>query len=354
MTDLVLYQRHSGEGGDVMQITLNRPKALNALTHEMIQSIYQNLINFEKDESVKAVFVDANSEKAFCAGGDVRSLYEKGKAKDEKVFDFFKDEYQLNALTFHYKKPYIAFLDGITMGGGVGLSMHGLFPILTPKTRFAMPETSIGFCPDVGGAYLLNKIDNALGLYLGLSGQAIKGNDAYAFGLSPFHLKSEDKESFFKALLAEPFEDNPFDSVTSLLNQFFAKPESSSFKENFDVLKNHFSQPDIKDIFKSLALANDELSQKTLATLNKKSPLSLAVVFEQFAKCKDLSLEACLELDYQLVQAFLAGNDFYEGVRALLIDKDNTPKWQHASIDAVHPSEIEPYFTSQAQTLVLS
>jgi enoyl-CoA hydratase/carnithine racemase len=351
MTSDVHYERHLGLGGEVVHVILNRTKALNALTHEMITSLYENLTAFEKDEQVKAVYVTSRSEKAFCAGGDVRSLYEKGRAQEKDLFDFFKDEYRLNELTFRYKKPYVCFLDGITMGGGVGLSFHGLFPVLTPRTKFAMPETSIGFCPDVGGAYLLNKINHQVGLYLALTGQTISGSDALYFGLSPFYVESEKKEELLKHLCELDMGENAFDAVTSLLNAHFFPPEQSAYREHLECIQHCFTANNVETIFEKLSHMATTFSEKTHITLNQKSPTALKVVYKQLNRTREMTLQECLALDYQLVQAFLQDADFYEGVRALLVDKDHNPQWLPPSLALVSDEMVENYFKPQALSL---
>lgn len=340
----VLFDRESGQGGDIAFITLNRPKALNALTLDMINSIQAYLNTCDDDEKIKAVVVKSASEKAFCAGGDVVSLYHAGREGARKPLSFFEPEYRLNEYIHAFKKPYICLLDGITMGGGVGVSMHGNMPIATENFSFAMPETGIGFFPDVGGSHVLNRCHGKLGHYLGLTGSRIGVHEAVFAGLIKDTLRSEHIDTFISELLQVDLSDAPFDVIRTLLKPLALEEAENSLSEHESVINRAFAHQSVSEIMTALNSDGSEFSLKTLKILGKKSPTSLCVTLEQLIKSEGLTMPECMTMESVMVKRFMQQPDFFEGVRALLIDKDKNPLWEYASVSDVPAETVASYF----------
>lgn len=330
-------------------ITLNRQKALNALTLPMINALQKQLLLWEKDKNIHAVIIQASPGRAFCAGGDVRSLYHL-KGHQEQL-DFFKQEYRLNYYIHHYKKPYIALLNGITMGGGVGISLHGSHTVATEHFSFAMPETSLGFFPDIGASYLLaNKVPNKTGLYLGLTGARLTNNEALNLNLITHVSVSDTMADIVKALMDEDLSTKSYEKVSACLNALCstAPALSPEWKNNINL---YFSENSMQSIMLALKEANTAWSSPCYSDLQLKSPLSLCVTFEQISRAKNLSLGDCINMDYALVKHFMQNKDFYEGVRALLVDKDKNPQWQFSDVDQISIEEVSAYFEEEGVVL---
>lgn len=341
MTDDVLFTQE----GQLGLITLNRPSALNALTLTMILSMQRQLSLWKKDDSIQAVVVQAVPGNAFCAGGDIRSLYFSGRLNDSEQMQFFSHEYRLNHFIHHLGKPYISLIDGIVMGGGVGISLHGSHPVASDHFVFAMPETGIGFFPDIGASYLLTRCPGYLGIYLGLTGNRLGPQDALKAGLVKQIIAAEQLPSLLNTLKNTDLAADAFKGVDQCLHEYalLSSPtEPSQIKPTIDVCFAHSTVEMIKASLQDLAgvwpvSVDNALSQK--------SPLSLKVALAQLQKAKGLSLAQCLQMDYNLVSHFMHGSDFYEGVRALLIDKDKTPHWHPERLEMVSESMVENYFT---------
>uniref|UniRef100_A0A9J8BNX3 3-hydroxyisobutyryl-CoA hydrolase n=1 Tax=Cyprinus carpio carpio TaxID=630221 RepID=A0A9J8BNX3_CYPCA len=306
--------------GNAGVITLNRPKALNALNLTMIRHIYPQLKKWDKDSETDLVIIKGAGDKAFCAGGDIRAITEAGKAGDSLTQDLFREEYILNNTIGTYQKPYVALIDGITMGGGVGLSIHGRFRVATEKTLFAMPETGIGLFPDVGGGYFLPRLQGKLGLFLALTGFRLKGRDVQRVGLAT-HFVQSDKS----CLDAE----KPF-----------------VLQEQTEAIDRLFSAGSVEEIMENLKKDGSAFALKQTETLAKMSPTSLKLTFRQIQEGERMSLQEVLVMEYRLSQACMRGNDFYEGVRAVLIDKDQSPKWKPSTLSGVSEQAIEECFSS--------
>lgn len=339
----VLCQRQKNLG----IITLARPKALNALTHSMVQAIYAQLQSWEQDNAIHAVVIRSEGDKAFCAGGDVRWLYEHGRQDVATCLEFFRDEYRLNQYIADYPKPYIALMQGLTMGGGVGVSLHGAYPIAGEKFQFAMPETTIGFFPDIGASHLLAKCPGAIGMYLGLTGLRLNAQDALYCGLIKKIIPAEAFDELLDVIAGLDLQQDAEKQLDTCM-QNFALPSSSApvtIMENLSKIDTYFSVNNFDEILLKLqADSQDPWAESVLRTVLQKSPLSLLVTFEQLQRTKQLSLAACLAIDYTLVRHFMQDHDFYEGVRALLIDKDNAPQWVPSHISSVDHPMVENYF----------
>lgn len=340
MVDSVLFAREKHIG----LVTLNRTEALNALTLPMILALTEQLEAWEKDDEIHAVVVCAEAGKAFCAGGDVRWLYEAGKRGDPSLLQFFWHEYRLNHLIHQFKKPYIALMNGITMGGGVGISLHGAYPVASENFSFAMPETTIGFFPDIGASYLLSRCPDHFGVYLGLTGARLNAADAMYLHLIQFIVPAEKFDGVLFDLIESDLSTQAEARVEACLKRYACPPESAPIQAVESAIHQSFAYPEIELILADLNQSGQDWHQQTLKNLEQKSPLSLKVTLEQLKKSAHLTLPECLKMDYCLVQHFMQDHDFYEGVRALLVDKDKSPKWGAETLDQVTEQMVSEYF----------
>ncbi|KTC76139.1 Enoyl-CoA hydratase/carnithine racemase [Legionella birminghamensis] len=339
MTEEILFEKQ----GYLGVATLNRPNALNALTLPMIQSLQDQLTEWESDRNIHAVLIQATPGKSFCAGGDVRWLYESGLRKDAQQMEFFSHEYRLNHYIHRYSKPYIALMNGITMGGGVGISLHGSHPVATENFVFAMPETGIGFFPDIGASYLLARLPNYLGVYLGLTGNRLRSQDALAAGLIKKIIPADYSQQFIELLKETDLAVNPHQKVDACLGEL---PFNEAPLPVADIvqIEKHFKFNTIEEILVSLNAAEDEWSRACLDNLRQKAPLSLKITLMQIHKSRFLSMAECIKMDYCLVRHFMKDSDFYEGVRALLVDKDKSPHWNPKQLESVSEAKVADYF----------
>ncbi|MEM6617098.1 MAG: enoyl-CoA hydratase/isomerase family protein [Pseudomonadota bacterium] len=332
--------------GQAGVITLNRPKALNALTHEMAIAIAEQLRAWAGAQDVKHVIIKAVEGRAFCAGGDIRALYDWGREDQPRALQFYRDEYTLNALIKRYPKPFTALIDGFVMGGGVGISLHGRYRIATENILFAMPETGIGLFPDVGGTYFLPRMPGEIGLYLGLTGHRLKRDDALFTGVATHTVAHDQLAVMFEQLCAAP---DPED-VLSLLTRKPEKPALAAAKEEID---SHFESQSLDGVMQSLSSSSSDFAEKTRETLATKSPTSLAVTFQQLRRGRDLNFEDCMELEFSIVSEVLKQRDFFEGIRAIIIDKDNAPNWTPNALEAVTDDMVARYFEPTNMPLAL-
>jgi enoyl-CoA hydratase len=340
MTDEVLFRQE----GQLGFITLNRPSALNALTLTMILSIQRQLNLWKEDDHIRAVIVEAAPGSAFCAGGDIRSLYFSGRVNDSEQMQFFWHEYRLNHFIHHFGKPYISLIDGMVMGGGVGISLHGSHPIACDHFVFAMPETGIGFFPDIGASYLLTRCPGQLGIYLGLTGNRLGPQDALKAGLVKNIVSSEQIPVLLETLKHADLSGDAFKMVDQCLHEHAlvaSSSESTQIKPAIDVC---FAHSTIERIKASLEELEGVWAVSIDNALAQKSPLSLKVTLAQLQKAKGLTLAECLQMDYDIVSHFMHGKDFYEGVRALLIDKDKKPHWHPDRLEFVTDNMVDAYF----------
>lgn len=340
MTSEILFSTR----GQLGVITLNRPDKLNALNWEMIKCMTHQLKAWENDDSVKAVLVKGEGDKAFCAGGDVKALYyAKKEGNDDEFARFYADEYRLNHAISVYPKPYISLLDGITMGGGAGISIHGQYRVGTEKLIFAMPETTIGFFPDVGGGYFLSRLPEGVGLYLGLTGEKIGLSDCIDFGLVTHMIGSRDVTDF-ENRLAKTQWSNPT-CLDEIMRDFKAPPLTPSrLKPHLDIIKTCFKGTSTPTIISSLREHKDPWAGETATLLMQKSPISVCVTHQQIERAKKLDLKQVLQMEYVLCHHFINNTDFFEGIRSLLVDKDRNPKWKFETIDRVSTDYVENYF----------
>ncbi|XP_044525633.1 3-hydroxyisobutyryl-CoA hydrolase, mitochondrial [Gracilinanus agilis] len=328
-------------------ITLNRPKALNSLTISMIRQIYPQLKKWEQEPEISLIIIKGAGGKAFCAGGDVKAIAEAGKAKEKWTQDFFKEEYALNRAIGTYQKPYVAFIHGITMGGGVGVSVHGDFRVATEKTLFAMPETALGLFPDVGGGFFLPRLPGKLGYFLGLTGFRLKGRDVQKGGIATHFVDSDKLTMLEKDLLAlkSPSKEN----VAEVLDTYHKKCEVNQDKpfvleEHMNNINSWFSASTMEQIIQHLQEDGSPFALEQLKVIKKMSPASLKISLRQLTEGSSKNLTEVLIMEYRLSQACLRGHDFYEGVRAILVDKDQNPKWKPAKLEEVTDEFVNDCF----------
>jgi enoyl-CoA hydratase len=341
------------EGG-LATLVINRPKALNALTLDNYRRFTPALCAWAADPSVHAVVVRGAGERAFCAGGDVRAVYEAGrgiKGDPDLPAVFFREEYELIRLIHHLLKPYIAVIDGITMGGGAGISVNGAYRIATERTLFAMPETAIGLFPDVGATRFLNRCPGHVGRYLGLTGARLGAADTLYCGFAthfvPYDRVTELVDEFGRVVWEAGGDRDPIDAV---LARFAKDPGLAPLAALRPAIDRCFAGGSVEEIFDTLAAeatadgTHADWAAETRAGLLTRSPTSLKITLRQLMIGRDYDLEAALALEYRLTQHVMAAHDFYEGVRAMLIDKDQDPRWRPATLVEVSDNVVESYF----------
>jgi len=348
----ILFEVKDGLG----LITLNRPKALNALTHGMILELERVIPGWEKDPAVKAVVLRGAGDRAFCAGGDVTNLYRESRDPTGGTLrrDFFYDEYIVNRRIYRYAKPWISLIDGIDMGGGVGLSVHGSHSVASEKFLFAMPETTIGLFPDVGGGYFLTRLQGALGTFLALTSHRLKVADAVWAGIVDAHVPSARMNDLQAALgaadLAGPDANRKVDAVIARFATATDMPTLPAMMPDID---RCFSAESVAEIEAKLKAHGGAWAEKQLAALLKLSPLAMAITLEQLKRCANRSFEDSMTIEYRMSQACMRpDHDFFEGVRALLIDKDQKPKWNPPTIGGVTQEMVEAHFKPVSNDLL--
>ncbi|KAN0023007.1 hypothetical protein ACTFIU_009090 [Dictyostelium citrinum] len=338
--------------GKCLKVLLNRPKALNALNPNMVKILTPKYLEMKTMKDGEGVVVMKGAgEKAFCAGGDIRAIYdykhlsEDQKSKTQDIGDlFFREEYILNNLIGANPIPQVSIYNGFAMGGGIGLSVHGKFRVATENTVFAMPETGIGFFCDVGGSYFLPRLPNNYGMYLALTGNKLKGKNVYLAKVATHFVKSENIAALEKEI--EDCQSPTTENINSILNKYHeSQLDRTEYEENLLDISRIFGKDSVKEIFQQLESEKSEWAKQTLKTLKSVSPSSLMVVFEQMKQGAKLpSLAKCLEMEFRISQHFLEKPDFFEGVRALLVDKDKNPKWLPSSIDQIDQTLVNSYF----------
>lgn len=339
-------------------IELERPQALNALSTDMIRAMHAALERWREDPDVLAVVVRSPHARAFCAGGDIRFLYEAARRGDQDALDtFFTEEYRLDHAIFTYPKPYIALMNGVVMGGGMGISQGahrtGGLRVATSSTRMAMPETRIGLFPDVGVGWFLARTPGAIGRYLAVTGETIGAADALYAGLADTYMDEAALPALVEALQTEPFERGA--DVVALVEREAARhkvvptPDTSTLADTRTLIDRHFSHADVPAILASLESEQDcaaaEWAERTVAVLRERSPLSMAVSLEVVTRSED-SMACALRRDLDLTRSTFAHGDVMEGIRARIIDKDNRPAWRIARIEDVTPEDVARMFES--------
>ncbi len=351
--DVLLFEELMGLGGSLGLITLNRPQALNALTKDMCIAIYEKLTEWQQMGHIKAVVIRGEGEGGFCAGGDIRWVYGQGSKKSRQ---FFWHEYRMNHRIFHLTKPFIALMHGITMGGGAGISVHGSHRVGAENLLFAMPETGIGFFPDVGGSYFLPRCTGKTGIYLALTGARLHIADALYAGVVDHLVPKDSFEPLIAAIAETRFSDNSSLQVSDLINSF------SMEVDGMDIYKPHllerrseinhcFSRVSIEQVMNALNESKSDWCHVVLKKMLEKSPTSLKVTLQQLLLGSQMSFDECLRMEFRIVTRFLAHPDFFEGIRSTIIDKDNKPIWRPDNLEDLPPKKILEFFEPLQQEL---
>lgn len=349
MIDEVLF---STSKNGVATILLNRPKALNSLNFNMVDAINKKLKTWATNRDIKCVIIKGAGEKGLCAGGDIKTLYGAQESLEnlEKTYEFFSTEYETDLAVANFPKPIIAALDGIVMGGGVGLTYGADIKIVTERTTWAMPETSIGFFPDVGASYFLNKAPGMIGRYLALTGSQLKASDILYINGANYYMPYETLNQFLQQLEETELSDRNIETtLKALLKDFSMTPtnEGKLVVQQKDIDK-HFSYPTVEKIMSSLEENSSAFAEKTKDILLSKSPVSLKVTLKQLIDSEQKSLEACLMTDLILANNFMKHPDFFEGVRSVVIDKDLKPNYQYETLDAVSSQFVHSFFKDES------
>jgi enoyl-CoA hydratase len=338
----ILFEKRGAAG----VVTLNRLAALNAVSHGMVRGFAEQLEEWESNPAVTRIVVTAAGGKAFSAGGDIRALTELGRSgRHDEALGFWRDEYRLNTRIKHYQKPFVSLIDGIVMGGGVGISVHGSHRVAGDRYLFAMPEVGIGFFPDVGATWFLPRLRGAFGAYLALTGERLKADEAVAAGIATHRVPSTRFPELLEGLTGTV-------SVDALLAAFADTVQPDPQRRHHAAIDRLFAFDSVEAILEALDRqataggAEAEFAGKTAATIRTKSPTSLKLALAQMRAGKNLDFAECMRVEFRIVSRIIHGHDFYEGVRAVIIDKDGKPQWQPAALAAVSAEVIAQHFAS--------
>ncbi|KJH82391.1 enoyl-CoA hydratase/isomerase family protein [Stutzerimonas stutzeri] len=330
-------------------LTLNRPAGLNAVTLPMVRSLHRQLQDWADDQDVVAVVLRAAGEKAFCAGGDIRSLYDSYQNGEDLHRVFFEEEYALDQYIHAYSKPLLALMNGFVLGGGMGLVQGASLRVISERTRMGMPEVGIGYFPDVGGSYFLPRLPGNLGIYMGLTGNHIDSADALYAGLADYCVRHERFAELEQALDRQDWSTPPVQALTNLLVSLgCTELPDASFKGLFPAIEKHFGHDDVAAIRDSLASENRpeyrDWAAETLKIIDSRSPLSLGITLEMLRRGRALSLADCFRMELHLDRQWFDQGDIIEGVRALIVDKDKNPRWNPPTLSEVTPQRVADFF----------
>jgi enoyl-CoA hydratase len=346
----ILFERRGAAG----LVTLNRPEALNAVTHAMVRALTEQLAAWEADPAITRVVVTAAGGRAFSAGGDLRALYDLGRAgRYDEALQYWRDEYRLNAFIKRYRKPYVSIIDGVAMGGGAGIAIHGSHRVAGDGFRFAMPEVGIGFFPDIGATWFLSRLAGEVGTYCALTGERLDAADATALGLATHRVPSGRLPDLLAGLCGSV-------PVDALLAAFAEPATGGPLQVHRHAIGRLFGADRVEDILSALDAASlatgpdAELARLTAATIRTKSPTSLKIALAQLRRGQTLDFEACLRTEFRIVSRVATGHDFYEGIRAVIVDKDHSPRWRPPTLDAVSDADVARYFAPIADELDLT
>jgi enoyl-CoA hydratase len=346
----ILFDRQGAAG----LVTLNRPQALNAVTHAMVRSLAAKLADWASDGAVTRVIVTAAGDRAFSAGGDLRALYDLGQASRlDEALAYWRDEYRLNAAIKHYRKPYVALIDGVIMGGGVGVAIHGSHRVAGDRFRFAMPEAGIGFFPDVGASWFLPRLPGEIGTYCGLTGARLDAADGVAAQVATHRVPSARFPDLIEALCGNV----PVAAVVAAFAEPMGQGEVMAQRSAIDRL---FKADRVEDLLAALDAetaangADAAFARATAALIRTKSPTSLKVTLALLRRGRLLDFDECMRTEFRVASRVAAGHDLYEGIRSVIIDKDRTPRWQPSTLEAVQAADVERHFAPIAAELDLS
>ena len=342
--DRTMSDIHFERRGHAGLVTLDRPAALNAVTGDMLRRLEEQLIGWEGDDAVRHVVIRAVPGRAFSVGGDIRHLYDRWKA-GEPDLAFFEHEYRLNARIKHYPKPYVAVVDGLVMGGGVGVSLHGSH-VVGARMQFAMPEVGIGFFPDVGATFILSRLPGSLGMEMALTGRRLQARECLAAGVATHLCEPKNVDAVIERLAQE--------EVEKALGPVVSRQQLIEHMPKRDRGDEAFALDSVPAILKRLKTWGDHEAQDLLTALEEKSPTSLKVAHSQLKLGERLDFDDCMRLEYRIVSRILHGHDFYEGIRAQIIDKDREPRWQPPTLDEVDASEVAKHLKPLERELDVS
>lgn len=346
MSAILFSINHNG----VATMTLNRPEALNSLNYDMLLQMKQKLEEWENDDHIQVVVLNGNGDKGFCAGGDIKTLYAAKESEEaaNTAERFFSIEYETDKIIYHYKKPIVAILDGIVMGGGVGLAYGASHRVITERTKWAMPEMNIGFFPDVGAAYFLNKTPGKSGLYLALTASVIQSEDILYIRAADLFCSSNQLESLLHSIKNTNWQNiSVEETLNNLLNEYQEKAPEGGYIEQYQAeIDSYFSHQTVEEIIDALALASSHshFAATTKETMLSKSPVSLKVTLKQLIEGENKSLEKCFDMDLMIAKNFMRHDDFFEGVRSVLIDKDRQPTYKYKKLADVSDDLVESFF----------
>ncbi|WP_343710420.1 enoyl-CoA hydratase/isomerase family protein [Mycobacterium sp.] len=335
----------TGESDDVLNrvergvgiVTLNRPKAINSLTQHMVDALGAALTRWERDDAVRAVVLTGAGERGLCAGGDVVAIYHSARADGVAARRFWYDEYRLNAAIGRFAKPYVSLMDGIVMGGGVGVGAHANTRVVTDTTKMAMPEVGIGFIPDVGGSYLLSRAPGSLGLHAALTGAPFTGADAIALGFADYFVPHERLDAVTAAIVE--------DGVEAALARYAVDPPPSPLAAQHDWIDDCYAGDSVADIVAALRRHRARPAREDAELIATRSPIALSVTLQAVRRAAKLdTLEDVLAQDYRVSCASLRSHDLVEGIRAQLVDKDRNPRWSPATLAEVRAADVDAYF----------
>src|SRR5699024_10252971 len=347
MTEEVLFDI---DQNGTATITLNRPKAINSLTHNMLANIRNKLLTWKNDDSVQVIILEGAGSRGLCAGGDMKALYDIQNSEGalQEARNFFDVEYETDLLVYEYPKPIVASLDGIVMGGGVGISYGASHRIVTDKTKWSMPEMNIGFFPDVGVACFLNKAPGYIGRYLALRTTVLTASDVLYINGTDYYMPKEQLFNLPKEIKATNWhETNPKENLNQLVESFAEKRETpaENLEELQEKIDQHFKYDTVEEIIKSLEFDSSDFAQKTKENMLSKSPVSLKVTLKQLKKGEGKSFGECLDNDLTIASNFMKHGDFYEGVRSVLVDKDRNPDYEYKQLSDVTDELVDSFFT---------
>lgn len=332
----------------VATLTLNNPRALNSINLNMVQLIQKELKKWETDDNVQLIIMEGEGDRAFCAGGDIKSLYKANVDEEVKsgAIQFFKEEYELDTYIYDYPKPILADLSGIVMGGGVGLSYHANYRIVSEKTMWAMPEMNLGFFPDVGAGYFLNKAPGHYGRYLALTGETINGKDAKFINAADYLIPADEVSNVLEKVKETKWTKNNINDKLAaiLVSENNGDLLESKISHSEDKINKHFAFNTVEEIISSLESDESDFASETRKIILGKSPVSLKVALEQVIRCEDKTLPEALKQDEIISLNFLNHDDFYEGIRSVLIDKDRMPNYKYKDLSDVNTDLVESFF----------
>ena len=329
--------------GRVGLITLNKPKALNALSMSMVEGLHPQIIAWAGDANVDSVVIQGAGEKAFCAGGDIRDMYLNRGTDFGAVY--YAAEYLLNVGIHTFPKPFIALMDGVTMGGGAGVSIHGSHRVVTDRTLFAMPETGIGLFPDIGASWFLSCCPGQIGMYLGLTGHRMRAADCLYAGIGDLYMDANRQEAFLEALSGADALDER--AVNDLLKSFMGDPGTAPLAAHRESIDRCFAGDSVESILENLEREDTDWAREQIAMLAHKSPTALKLTFRQLRLGPKIeSIADIMRMEYRMAFRTYRGDDLFEGIRAVVIDKDGAPRWQPDNLDAVRDADLDEYFVA--------